>query len=115
MLASCQIIIVFGMGTHAQNSCGALVLPPVQGQLGKPKTQEKALERFISNLSQDMVDYFRKELYKRFFQNAPSGHVPGGILGLWVLRVPVCASRCVVCCTKIKETTKDCNPGIREK
>jgi len=45
----------------------------LKGQLGKPKTQEKALERFISNLSQDMVDYFRKELYKRFFQNAPSG------------------------------------------
>ncbi|CAE7813870.1 RUB1, partial [Symbiodinium necroappetens] len=36
-------------------------------------SREKALERFISNLSQDMVDYFRKELYKRFFQNAPSG------------------------------------------
>ena len=41
--------------------------------MGKPKMQEKALERFIGGLSDEMVNYFRKELYKRFFTNAPSG------------------------------------------
>ena len=53
-----------------------------------------------------MVDYFRKELYKRFFQNAPSGDVRGGILGLWGF---VCSgfsiSVCGVCRTKVKEPT----------
>ncbi|CAJ1371643.1 unnamed protein product [Effrenium voratum] len=45
----------------------------LKAQTGKPRQQERALERFIGSLSEDMVNFFRRELYKRFFLNAPSG------------------------------------------
>ena len=40
---------------------------------GKPQAQEKALERLIMSLTEDTVNYFRREVYKRFFALAPAG------------------------------------------
>eukprot|EP00913_Durusdinium_trenchii_P027454 g25749.t1 len=45
----------------------------LKAQWGKPKVQERALDLFIGGLSDEMVNYFRREVYKRFFQNAPAG------------------------------------------
>ncbi|CAJ1361827.1 unnamed protein product, partial [Effrenium voratum] len=42
-------------------------------QLGKPRAQQKALERFVVNLSQDALTGYCRDVYKRFFQLAPSG------------------------------------------
>ena len=41
--------------------------------LGKPQVQEKALERLIMSLTEDSVNYLRREVYKRFFALAPAG------------------------------------------
>eukprot|EP00931_Biecheleriopsis_adriatica_P078657 TRINITY_DN5208_c0_g1_i1.p1 TRINITY_DN5208_c0_g1~~TRINITY_DN5208_c0_g1_i1.p1 ORF type:complete len:1104 (+),score=248.48 TRINITY_DN5208_c0_g1_i1:34-3345(+) len=41
--------------------------------MGKPQVQEKALERFIMSLTEDSVNYLRREVYKRFFALAPAG------------------------------------------
>ncbi|CAE8638544.1 unnamed protein product [Polarella glacialis] len=45
----------------------------IKALIGKPKTQEKALERFLMSQSEDNQNYFRRELYKRFFILAPAG------------------------------------------
>ncbi|CAE8718310.1 unnamed protein product [Polarella glacialis] len=45
----------------------------LQNLLGKPAVQEKALERFISSLTEDSQNYFRRELFRRFFALAPAG------------------------------------------
>ncbi|CAK9000684.1 unnamed protein product [Durusdinium trenchii] len=59
------------------------MLKAERAQWGKPKqlgiyirwlgVQERALDLFIGGLSDEMVNYFRREVYKRFFQNAPAG------------------------------------------
>jgi len=41
--------------------------------MGKPAVQEKALERLIMSLTEDAVNYLRREVYKRFFALAPAG------------------------------------------
>eukprot|EP00441_Pelagodinium_beii_P020751 CAMPEP_0197657622 /NCGR_PEP_ID=MMETSP1338-20131121/44744_1 /TAXON_ID=43686 ORGANISM="Pelagodinium beii, Strain RCC1491" /NCGR_SAMPLE_ID=MMETSP1338 /ASSEMBLY_ACC=CAM_ASM_000754 /LENGTH=1138 /DNA_ID=CAMNT_0043234037 /DNA_START=86 /DNA_END=3499 /DNA_ORIENTATION=+ len=41
--------------------------------LGKPAVQERALERLIMSLTEDAVNYLRREVYKRFFALAPAG------------------------------------------
>jgi len=41
--------------------------------MGKPQVQEKALERLIMSLTEDAVNYLRREIYKRFFALAPGG------------------------------------------
>ncbi|CAE8684015.1 unnamed protein product [Polarella glacialis] len=41
--------------------------------MGKPKVQEKALERFLMSMTEDNQNFFRRELYKRFFILAPAG------------------------------------------
>jgi len=41
--------------------------------MGKPQVQEKALERLIMSLTEDSVNYLRREVYKRFFALAPAG------------------------------------------
>lgn len=45
----------------------------LKGQLGKPKSLERALTHFIASWSEEQAMFFRKELYKRFFALAPSG------------------------------------------
>eukprot|EP00435_Cladocopium_sp_Y103_P019377 s726_g4.t1 len=45
----------------------------LKGQLGKPKTLERALTHFIASWSEEQAMFFRKEIYKRFFALAPSG------------------------------------------
>jgi len=45
----------------------------LKAQWGRPRIQEHALDLFIAGLSDEMVNFFRRELYKRFFQNAPAG------------------------------------------
>lgn len=40
---------------------------------GKPRIYQHALDLFIAGLSDEEVDFFRRELYKRFFLNAPAG------------------------------------------
>ncbi len=41
--------------------------------MGKPQVQEKAVERLIMSLTEDSVNYLRREVYKRFFALAPAG------------------------------------------
>jgi len=41
--------------------------------MGKPQVQQKALERFIMSLTEDSVNYLRREVFKRFFALAPAG------------------------------------------
>jgi len=41
--------------------------------MGKPQVQQKALERLIMSLTEDSVNYLRREVYKRFFALAPAG------------------------------------------
>eukprot|EP00931_Biecheleriopsis_adriatica_P020756 TRINITY_DN13780_c1_g1_i1.p1 TRINITY_DN13780_c1_g1~~TRINITY_DN13780_c1_g1_i1.p1 ORF type:complete len:1125 (+),score=302.03 TRINITY_DN13780_c1_g1_i1:80-3454(+) len=45
----------------------------LKAQMGKPKVQAKSLERFIMSLTEDSVNYLRRELYKSFFALAPAG------------------------------------------
>ncbi|CAE8622846.1 unnamed protein product [Polarella glacialis] len=41
--------------------------------IGKPAVQEKALDRFLMSMTEDSQNYLRRELFRRFFANAPSG------------------------------------------
>ncbi|CAE7455446.1 unnamed protein product [Symbiodinium natans] len=41
--------------------------------MGKPATQQHALDQFILGLSQDQLTFLRREIYKRFFTLAPAG------------------------------------------
>jgi len=45
----------------------------LKSHMGKPHSQEKALERFISGLSPDDVTQLRRHIYQKFFQVAPAG------------------------------------------
>ncbi|CAE7841702.1 unnamed protein product [Symbiodinium microadriaticum] len=45
----------------------------LRAQLGKPRAQQKAIERFLVNLSQEALTNYCRDVYKRFFQLAPSG------------------------------------------
>mmetsp|Transcript_60983 Transcript_60983/g.142756 ORF Transcript_60983/g.142756 Transcript_60983/m.142756 type:complete len:1105 (-) Transcript_60983:15-3329(-) len=45
----------------------------LKGQLGRPRILERALTHLIASLTEEQATTFRKELYKRFFANAPSG------------------------------------------
>lgn len=40
---------------------------------GKPRIYQRSLDLFIAGLSEEEVDFFRRELYKTFFLNAPAG------------------------------------------
>eukprot|EP00933_Yihiella_yeosuensis_P002114 TRINITY_DN10349_c1_g1_i1.p1 TRINITY_DN10349_c1_g1~~TRINITY_DN10349_c1_g1_i1.p1 ORF type:complete len:1055 (+),score=216.85 TRINITY_DN10349_c1_g1_i1:121-3165(+) len=41
--------------------------------MGKPAVMEKALERLILSLTEDNLNYLRREVYQRFFALAPAG------------------------------------------
>ncbi|CAE8584974.1 unnamed protein product, partial [Polarella glacialis] len=41
--------------------------------MGKPKVQQKSLQRFLSGMTEDDQNYLRREIYKRFFLLAPTG------------------------------------------
>ena len=45
----------------------------LKNMMGKPQVQEKGLERFIMSLTEDAVNYLRREIFKRFFALAPAG------------------------------------------
>eukprot|EP00434_Breviolum_minutum_P002803 symbB.v1.2.002464.t1/scaffold99.1/size346285/20 len=42
-------------------------------QIGQLKGQQRAVERFIRNLSEEMIPVLCRDVYKRFFEQAPSG------------------------------------------
>eukprot|EP00933_Yihiella_yeosuensis_P026148 TRINITY_DN20287_c0_g1_i2.p1 TRINITY_DN20287_c0_g1~~TRINITY_DN20287_c0_g1_i2.p1 ORF type:complete len:1122 (-),score=271.21 TRINITY_DN20287_c0_g1_i2:382-3747(-) len=45
----------------------------LKAQMGKPAVLEKALERLILSLTEDSLNYLRREVYQRFFALAPAG------------------------------------------
>ncbi|CAJ1384392.1 unnamed protein product [Effrenium voratum] len=45
----------------------------LKSNIGKPQVHVKAIERLIMDLTEDSVNYLRREIYKRFFQLAPAG------------------------------------------
>ncbi|CAE8729826.1 unnamed protein product [Polarella glacialis] len=45
----------------------------LKANMGKPQVQEKALAGFMMSLTEDSQNYFRGELYRRFFAAAPGG------------------------------------------
>mmetsp|Transcript_46290 Transcript_46290/g.108445 ORF Transcript_46290/g.108445 Transcript_46290/m.108445 type:complete len:1114 (-) Transcript_46290:184-3525(-) len=45
----------------------------LKGHMGKPQVHEKAIERLIVGMSEDSINFLRREVYKRFFQLAPAG------------------------------------------
>eukprot|EP00933_Yihiella_yeosuensis_P021162 TRINITY_DN1681_c2_g1_i2.p1 TRINITY_DN1681_c2_g1~~TRINITY_DN1681_c2_g1_i2.p1 ORF type:complete len:862 (+),score=212.22 TRINITY_DN1681_c2_g1_i2:241-2586(+) len=45
----------------------------LKNEMGKPAVREKALERLIMSLTEDNLNYVRREVYQRFFALAPAG------------------------------------------
>eukprot|EP00930_Biecheleria_cincta_P078042 TRINITY_DN6540_c0_g1_i2.p1 TRINITY_DN6540_c0_g1~~TRINITY_DN6540_c0_g1_i2.p1 ORF type:complete len:1099 (-),score=202.00 TRINITY_DN6540_c0_g1_i2:101-3397(-) len=76
MLASLRSLVPKDWGTGHEVAWSWLwenVERMLKALLGKPKIQERALEGFILSLTEDSVNYLRRELYKRFFALAPAG------------------------------------------
>jgi len=76
MLASLRSLVPKDWGTGHEVAWSWLwenVERMLKALMGKPKVQEKAVERFILHLTEDSVNYLRRELYKRFFALAPAG------------------------------------------
>jgi len=76
MLASLRSLVPADWGSQHEVAWSWLwenVERMLKGQMGKPRVQEKALDRFIVRLTEDDVNYLRRELYKRFFALAPAG------------------------------------------
>lgn len=76
MLASLRSLVPKDWGTGHEVAWSWLwenVERMLKDLLGKPRVQERALEGFILSLTEDSVNYLRRELYKRFFALAPAG------------------------------------------
>lgn len=76
MLASLRSLVPKDWGTGHEVAWSWLwdnVERMLKALTGKPQVMERGLERFILSLTEDSVNYLRRELYKRFFALAPAG------------------------------------------
>eukprot|EP00930_Biecheleria_cincta_P046216 TRINITY_DN31877_c3_g1_i2.p1 TRINITY_DN31877_c3_g1~~TRINITY_DN31877_c3_g1_i2.p1 ORF type:complete len:1095 (-),score=214.15 TRINITY_DN31877_c3_g1_i2:289-3573(-) len=76
MLASLRSLVPADWGSQHEVAWSWLwenVERMLKSHMGKPRSHEKALERFIMRLTEDDVNYLRRELYKSFFALAPAG------------------------------------------
>lgn len=76
MLASLRSLVPKDWGTGHEVAWSWLwdnVERMLKALTGKPQVMERGLERFILGLTEDSVNYLRRELYKRFFALAPAG------------------------------------------
>merc|ERR1719181_611119 len=76
MLASLRSLCPKDWDSHHEVAWGWLwenVERMLKSMMGKPAQQEKRLELLIGSLTEDAVNYLRREVFKRFFALAPAG------------------------------------------
>merc|ERR1719181_1036878 len=76
MLASLRSLCPKDWDSHHEVAWGWLwenVERMLKSMMGKPAQQEKAVELLIGSLTEDAVNYLRREVFKRFFALAPAG------------------------------------------